>query len=134
MSALWHFYWPILVAAVVIGVVAGTADLRRFRSKPRFAWLGIGAVLSLAIALAWHGPGGAAERLARSIERSARTTLVTYEMPAVTARLDRAPLERTLILSGPGNDFQQRELVRIMDEIPGVAAVEWDRPIRGRRR
>src|SRR5215207_7087942 len=114
MTALWHFYWPILVAAAVAGVVAGTADLRRFRSKPGFAW---------------HGPGGAAERLARSVERSARATLVNYEMPAVTARLDRAPLERTLILSGPGNDFQQRELVRIMDEIPGVAAVEWDRPI-----
>jgi len=33
---------------------------------------------------------------------------------------------RTMVLSGPADPFQRSELVRIMGEVPGVAAVRWD--------
>jgi hypothetical protein len=31
-----------------------------------------------------------------------------------------------MILSGPADDFQRAELVRILDDIPGVLEVRWD--------
>ena len=46
-------------------------------------------------------------------------------MTEVQARLERGPLTRRLILSGPADDFQRSELVRIMDGIPGVADARW---------
>jgi hypothetical protein len=127
VTAVWHFYWPVLVAAVIVGLVAGTAGYRKAGNIRRFS--PHGAVAALAIALAWHGPGGAAKRLKTAVERSARVTLDNYEMPQVTARLEAGPLTRTLVLSGPADDFQQRELIRIIDLLPGVGAVRWDRPV-----
>ena len=63
---------------------------------------------------AWHRPGcgtgraGAGERLRRrkSIGQM-RATLDHYEMPAVSATLQRAPLTRRLLLAGPADDFQR---------------------------
>ena len=135
MSAIWNFYWPILLAAAIIGVIAGTLHFRRSTGPRDYAWLLKGAALALVLGLLWHGPGGAGDRFATSVETSARRTLVDFEMAPVTARLGRGPLTRTLILSGPANDFQQTELVRIMVEVPGVAKARWDRPIvRARRK
>ena len=88
--------------------------------------LGIAAVL--AETALWHGPLGTGERMAGKIERTAQTTLRHFEMPMVTARLERSPLRRRLLLSGPADDFQQRELVRMMNEIPGVSSVRWTTP------
>jgi hypothetical protein len=44
----------------------------------------------------------------------------------VQAKLQRGPLSRRLILSGPADDFQRSELLRILDETPGVLDVRWD--------
>jgi hypothetical protein len=74
----------------------------------------------------WHGPLGAGERLARQAEANARRTLDYYELPMVQARMQRGPLVRRLILSGPADDFQRAELVRILDETPGLLEVRWD--------
>ncbi len=82
------------------------------------ATLGVGAV--------WHGPLGASDRLAGRANALARATLDHYEMTAVSARLERSPLSRTMILSGPADRFQRGELVRILSDIPGIAAVRWD--------
>lgn len=79
----------------------------------------------LAITALWHGPAGASRRFAFPVERQARETLVAFEMTQVRAQLERAPLARTLVLAGPADAFQRRELVRIMDELPGVANVRW---------
>jgi hypothetical protein len=133
MTALWHFYWPVLIAAAVFGLVAGTMAFRTPSNFSRNPTLAGGVAASLLLMLLWHLPGGAERRLAASIERSARVTLDNYEMTRVTAKLERRPLRRTLILSGPGNDFQQLEMVRIMNHVPGVAAAKWDRPIEPRR-
>ena len=51
---------------------------------------------------------------------------IALEMPAVTAVLDRSPaLTRTLLLSGPADDFQRGELPRYMAVVPGVAEARW---------
>ena len=57
--------------------------------------------------------------------QTARQTLDYYEMTKVTAHLHHGPLTRRLILSGPADDFQSSELVRIMGDLPGVSNARW---------
>ena len=90
--------------------------------------LGVAAVLGETSI--WHGPLGAADRLTAKVETTARAELRHLEMAPVSARLERDPLRRRLVLSGPADDFQHSELVRIMDEIPGVSGVRWATPPR----
>ena len=85
-----------------------------------------GAAATIAASALWHGPLGAGERLATRAEKIARATLDYYEMSAVSARLARHPLSRVIILSGPADDFQRSELLRIMSQVPGVNEVRWD--------
>lgn len=85
-----------------------------------------GLVATLGFAALWHGPLGAGDRLAGRAEKIARDTFVKYERPMNSARLDRDPLSRRLILSGPADDFQRTEMVRIMAQVPGVNEVRWD--------
>ena len=86
--------------------------------------LGVAAVTGFA--MLWHGPLGAGERLAQRVESQARRQLDRDEMFQVQAQLQRSPLSRRLILSGPADDFQRKELVRRLDETPGVLDVRWD--------
>lgn len=88
--------------------------------------LGIGA--TLAETALWHGPGGTGERFARNVESAARAELDHQEMTQVQARIERHPIRRTLVLSGPADDFQQGELVQIMGDVPGVGDVRWATP------
>ncbi|MDL2341453.1 MAG: hypothetical protein QFB89_09005, partial [Pseudomonadota bacterium] len=50
-----------------------------------------------------------------------------YEMTQVQARLARSPLSRELLLTGPADDFQTSELVRIMGSLPAVSKARWQR-------
>lgn len=86
--------------------------------------IGIAAVI--AETALWHGPLGAGDRMAARAETIARRTLDYYELPMIQAHMQRDPLARRLILSGPADDFQRQELVRILDDIPGVLEVRWD--------
>jgi len=86
----------------------------------------IGATAALGFAALWHGPMGAGDRLAQQAEQHARRTLDHFELPMIQAKMQRGPLARRLILSGPADDFQRSELVRILDETPGVLEVRWD--------
>ena len=85
----------------------------------------VGIAAALAAGALWHGPLGAADRIAGRIEGDARTVLDNYEMPRVSARLARAPLRRTLLLAGPADDFQRVEIVRLLDTLPGVDETRW---------
>ena len=85
-----------------------------------------GVFATLACGALWHGPLGAGDRLATRADKIARATLDYYELPAVNARLERGPLSRRMILSGPADPFQRSELVRIMGQVPGVNEVRWD--------
>ena len=86
--------------------------------------LGVAAVL--ATTAIWHGPLGAGDRLAARAEVIARRTLDYYEFQMIQVHMQRDPLARRLILSGPADEFQRAELVRILDDIPGVLEVRWD--------
>jgi len=85
-----------------------------------------GVFATLAVAALWHGPLGAGDRLAARADKIALATLVKYERPMNGAKLERSPMSRRMILSGPADDFQRDELVRIMVQVPGVNEVRWD--------
>lgn len=86
--------------------------------------LGIAAVIALT--WVWHGPMGAGESLAARIEATARAQLDRDEMVQVQARVERRPLSRRLVLSGPADDFQRNEIRRRMHLLPGVGDAVWD--------
>ena len=85
--------------------------------------LGIGAVIG--VAWIWHGPLGNGERFAAGVENRARTMLDQYEMVHVQARIERGPMTRRVILSGPADDFQRREIKRMVEAHPGVGEAMW---------
>jgi hypothetical protein len=125
MNALWSYFWPAFALGLLVGGIVGILAWRT--AAPRWRLLGIGAVAMLAATFLWHGPFGGADRLAGKVEKIARDTLVHYEMPQVQARLQRSPMTRRIQLSGPADEFQRREIARIMIEIPGVASASWSR-------
>ena len=89
--------------------------------------LGLGFAASILLALAWHGPGGAAARMARAIETDIAQMLRYYEMTAVSGRLERGPLRRRIIYRGPADDFQRTQLVIEAEHRPGVGEARWNR-------
>ena len=93
-------------------------------TRLRIFMLGIAA--TLAFTGLWHGPLGAGERMAARAELVARRTLDYYELPMIQAKFARQPLARTLVLSGPADNFQRQELVRVLNDVPGILAVRWD--------
>jgi len=123
MSPFWSYLWPALAIGLLVGAVAGTVAFRR--EGRRIIALAVGLLVSLGLAMAWHGPIGAASRFSSIVERSARTTLDDLEMTKIQAHLHHAPLTRHLILSGPADDFQTSELARIMSQLPGVSRAQW---------
>ena len=125
MNALWSYFWPAFALGLLVGGIVGIFAWRT--TRPRWRLLGIGAVAMLAATFLWHGPFGGADRLAGSAEKIARDTLVYYEMPQVQARMQRGPMTRRMHLRGPADEFQRREIARIMVEIPGVASASWSR-------
>ena len=128
MTVWWEYFWPVIGAGLLIGVVGGLFGFRR-RTRPIL--LAIAAAAALGAAALWHGPLGAADRLAATIERDVRATLVYYEMTAVDVRLQRGPLTRKLALKGPADDFQRGELVRVLNTLPGVSGATWSAEARG---
>ena len=123
MSLLWDLYWPVIVAAAVAGVMAGAFGFRR-KKRGRFSLAaGIAATIAVRLDLAW------ASRHRRPVRIHGRTPdppgargLGNGPVRAIVAR---DPLQRTLILSGPADDFQRAELVRILNYVPGVGNVRW---------
>jgi hypothetical protein len=123
MSLLWDLYWPVIVAAAVAGVIAGAFGFRR-KKRGRFS-LAAGIAATLFFAWIWHGPVGTSDRFISTVERQTRQVLVDWEMPSVRAVVARNPVKRTLVLSGPADNFQRGELVRILNYVPGVGSVHW---------
>lgn len=123
MNPLWSYFWPLFAGGLLVGGIAGSVAFRS-RSRRTVALL-IGGAVSLAWAVIWSGPLGESDRLRANVEQNAHQILDYYEMTKVTAHLHRAPLTRTMILTGPADDFQTSELVRVMDELPGVRSANW---------
>lgn len=87
--------------------------------------LALGIATVIGATWLWHGPLGAGERLASGIEAQARTMLDNFEMVHVKAEIERGPLTRRVILSGPADDFQRREIKRLVEAQPSVAEARW---------
>ena len=143
MNPLWSYFWPLIATGLLIGAIAGSIGFRAPRAtsdqrnaalatwrKKRNSMLAAGVAATLAAAALWHGPLGGAGRFATQVERSTRDTLTYFEMTAVTGKLHRGPLTRRIQLSGPADDFQRSELVRIIGNLPGVSTAHW-RPTGG---
>ena len=128
MSLLWSYFWPLLAAGLAIGLLVGAFAFHGSRNRPVLA---TGLLVTLGAAALWHGPGGAAATFAARVERTARASLDHYEMFPVQGQLQRAPLTRRLQLSGPADDFQRSELVRLMSDLPGVTRATWSATDRG---
>ncbi len=145
MNPLWDYFWPIFAAGIVIGAFTGHFAYRKLRigrghrpeddselvrewRRTRKIAFGGGAAAAIAAAVLWSGPLGGADRLASRIEKPARATLDHLEMTQVSARLERSPLRRRLVLSGPADEFQRGQLVQILEDIRGVAGVRWATP------
>ncbi len=121
MNAFWSYFWPMFAIGLALGLVGGVVGFPKRRTKLLLASVGI----ALAAGMLWHGPIGAANRFSERVERHARLTLDYLEMTQVQASLHHGPLTRRLILTGPADDFQRSELVRIMSDIPGVSSAAW---------
>lgn len=123
MNAFWSYFWPAFGAGLAVGVITGAIAYRR-RTK-QLMKLATGVAASIALAALWHGPLGGADQFETKVNRGIRATLVYYEMTQVTAHLHHDPLTRRVLLSGPADDFQSSELVRLMEELPGVSSARW---------
>jgi len=91
----------------------------------RASTLLLGILAVIGVTWLWHGPLGAGERLAGGVDRRARTMLDQYEMVHVRAHMERGPLTRRVILSGPADDFQRSEIKRMVEAQPGVEEATW---------
>ncbi len=123
MNALWSYFWPALGLGMVAGIIAGSIAYRR--RKARVIALVAGLASAIGLAALWHGPAGGANRFSTSVERGIRQTLTYYEMTQVTGQLHHDPLTRRVLLSGEADDFQRSELVRLMNQVPGVSGTAW---------
>ena len=123
MNALWSYFWPALGLGMVAGIIAGSIEFRR-RHK-RALVFAVGILASIALAALWHGPAGGADRFSADVDQGIQKTLVYYEMPQVTGHLHRGPLTRRVALSGSADDFQRSELVRLINQVPGVESTAW---------
>lgn len=126
MNPLFEYFWPDAAIGLVVGAVAATIFWRRKPTRiGRWLWFDLAIVLAVAGTLLWSGPLGAGHRFIARVEPTVNRTLNTLEMTQVHGRLGRAPLNRQIILSGPADDLQRSELVRIIGEMPGVSTATW---------
>ncbi len=126
MNPLMEYFWPSFAAGVVIGAIALTLVVRKWREGlSKWLVIDLGVIASAIASLLWSGPLGGGRRFIDAVEPVARITLDYYEMTQVTALLGSGPLTRQLLLEGPANDLQRSELVRLMSEIPGVSTAVW---------
>lgn len=123
MNAFWAYFWPAFGAGAIIGLVVGTIAMRRPRIRNMLT--AAGAAVALGAAALWHGPLGGADNFAATVEATIHKTLVFYEIPQFSGELHHDPLTRRVLLSGPADDFQRRELVRLIEDIPGVSSAGW---------
>lgn len=123
MNVFWSYFWPPFCAGLVVAIIAGAIGFRS--RKRRIVALAAGLLAAIGLATLWHGPLGGADDFAATVDQSVRASLVYNEIPEVSGHLHRGPLTRRVLLSGPADDFQRSELVRIIGELPGVESTSW---------
>lgn len=97
---------------------------------PRRIFL-IGIAATLAFSALWHGPLGAGERFAATVDQRAERTIRFNDVPEVNgqpifkAKMQRAPLTRRVLIEGQPDSFQRGELARILNDIYGILDASW---------
>ena len=92
--------------------------------------------LAAALVAGWisHGPLGLGEKFVDQLEAPIAPMLAGLNVPGVSGHMQREPLARTALLSGPADCFQRRGMgsFRSIDgrilTIPGMGRVEWTNP------
>ena len=123
MNAFWAYFLPMLGIGFVAGAFGASIGYLR-PAKRKAGWIGA-IVAALAATMLWHGPLGAADRFSAEVEAMARMSLNSWDMPQVSAHLHHGPLTRRVLLSGPADDFQRSELMKIIETVPGVSRASW---------
>ena len=104
------------------------------RRLPLWAKFAVGLAAALGAGWINHGPLGRGEAFIGQLEAAAQRVVEREGVPGVSARMQREPLARTVIMSGPADEFQRNGMGslpgfdRLMLAIPGVARVEWANP------
>lgn len=96
-------------------------------------WQKLTIGLAAALAAGWlhHGPLGGGARLLDALQAHAELRLRHAAVPGVRVEMERDPLRRTAILSGPANDFQRDGirgypgLTERVATVPGIAGARW---------
>ena len=98
----------------------------------RLAKLSTGLAAALFAGWLHHAPYGGGARFIDALEAQAQRRLQFAELPGVTVRMERDPLERVAVLEGPANDLQKEGLGsfpgindRILT-IPGMRGIRWE--------
>ena len=105
----------------------------------RWAKLVIGLRAALLAAWLHHGPYGGVERFIDALEARAQLRLRVAEVPTVRVRMQRDPLARVALLSGPADEFQKEGLGSFpgindrIGTIPGIAGLRWEGERNGAR-
>ena len=91
----------------------------------------MGFLPAIAAAWIWHGPLGRGDALVDRLERDARTAAARAELPGISVRLGRDPLDRNVTLNGAANDLQreglgsQKGISDYVREVEGIGTVRW---------
>ena len=91
----------------------------------------IGLAAALAVGWVSHGPLGRGEAFLTQLEEPLQPLIANTRVAGVTVHMQRDPMARTAILSGPADCFQRNGLgsyggidARVLT-IPGIRRVEW---------
>jgi hypothetical protein len=101
---------------------------------PKLAKFLIGLALALAAGAISHGPLGRGAAFIDGLDAELQAILKDVALPGVNGAIQREPLSRRAILSGPADRFQREGVGSLpgLDErvlsIPGMGRVEWTNP------
>ena len=100
----------------------------------RIAKFLIGLAAALVVALVAYWPLGMGQAFADRLEAGARIMIARAEVPGITVKMQRSPLARKALLTGPANQFQREGMgslpginQRVL-AVPGMGRVEWTNP------
>ena len=93
-----------------------------------------GLAAALVVALVAYWPLGMGQAFVDRLEEGANIMVARAEVPGVTVQMQRSPLAREALLTGPANQFQREGMgslpginQRVL-AVPGMSRVEWTNP------
>lgn len=98
---------------------------------PRTSKFLIGLAAALIVGWIAHGPLGRGEAFVNQLETGAQAAVADAAIPGVTVGMQRSPLARKAVLSGPADQFQREGqgslpgLNQRVLNVPGISRIEW---------